>query len=483
VNRVSLTGGLAAMDLCSLYPWSVLLGLWSGSERREPLLAPATIFLLVLLGALSTQVLGRRARTSRAARTAIAALAVVAAVVAARIDQYPSSGVIDWFLPLATSVAAAIGHLTAPVLAFALALYLWWRGVRLGSQTASFTEVEGSFRWGIARLVLFGLVIAVTTRPSELPSVEARTTPAVVGFFFFSLLTLALGRLESLRTRTRTLSVNTQWFGVLVLIAAVVVLFALFVGQLVSFDLLLVATRPLFDLLGAVLLLLIYLIVIPVAYVIQWLVYLILSLVQADSSRQPPEAPQPTDIDNMLRRFFSEQVPPELLVALKTAGAAIVIGIAVLIVARSLSRWRPSGADADATNEERDSLWDAQHMQALLRAWLRRLLRRDGRPMSVESAPSSPTPADGTAATLSNVRQLYAQLLRLGETVGARRQAATTPLEHMPALSHTLEPEEPVSDLTAAYILARYAENEPTPAETAALGNALRTVRPKSASH
>ena len=482
MNRVSLTCGLAAMDLCSLYPWSVLLGLWSGSETREPLLAPSTIFLLVLLGALTTQVLGRRARTSQAARTAVAALALVAAVAAARIDQYPSSGVVDWFLPLATSLATAIGHLTAPVLAFALALYLWWRGVRLGSQTASFTEVEGAFRWGIARLVVFGLVIALSTRPSELPSVEARTTAPVVGFFFFSLLTLALGRLESLRTRTRTLSINTQWFGVLVLIAAVVVLFALFIGQLVSFDLLLVATRPLFDLLGGVLLLLIYLIVIPVAYVIEWLVYLVLSLVRADSSRQPPEAPQPTDIDNLLRRFFSEQVPPELLVALKVTGAVLLIGIAVLVVARSLSRWRPSGADADATNEERDSLWDAQRIRALLLAWLRRVLRRDRRSVSAAAASSSPTTNAVSAATLSSVRQLYAHLLRLGETAGARRAAATTPLEHMPALSRTLEPQQPVTELTAAYLTARYAETEPTLTETAALADALRQVHPKGAS-
>src|SRR4029077_8759041 len=95
-----------------------------------------------------------------------------------------------------------------------------------------------------------------------LPAAEAQPTRLVVGFFFFSLLTLALGRLESLRTRTRALSVNSQWLGALILVAGVVLLLALVVGQLLSFDLLIVATRPLFDLLGLVLMVLLYIIVI-----------------------------------------------------------------------------------------------------------------------------------------------------------------------------------------------------------------------------
>ena len=49
-----------------------------------------------------------------------------------------------------------------------------------------------------------------SSRPGCGPAVEAETTPYVVGFFFVSLLTLALGRLESLRTRTRSPTLNTQ---------------------------------------------------------------------------------------------------------------------------------------------------------------------------------------------------------------------------------------------------------------------------------
>src|SRR5947209_7520296 len=139
MNRAALTCGLAAMDVCSLYPWLVLVGLWTGTAAGVPLLSAGTGLVLLLTAAFPTP--------------------------------------------------------------------------------------------GIGRLVAFGLVMAVTSRPSALPAVEAETTPYIVGFFFVSLLTLALGRLESLRTRTRNLSINTQWFGVLVLIAGLVVLLALLLGQ------------------------------------------------------------------------------------------------------------------------------------------------------------------------------------------------------------------------------------------------------------
>src|SRR5205823_6592469 len=221
-----------------------------------------------------------------------------------------------------------------------LGLFLWWRGVRLGSQMPGFADVESVFRWGIGALVVFAVLMAISTRPAQLPILEVQTTPFVVGFFFTSLLTLALGRLESLRTRTRALALNSQWLGVLVLVAGLVVLVALIAGQLVSFDLLIVATRPLFDLLGQLVLLLVYAIVIPLAYVLEWLIYLVLSLIRVNPGQPPPQPPQPSDVDDLLQRLFSQVISPEVLVALKAVGAAGLLLVALVIVARAVRRWQ-----------------------------------------------------------------------------------------------------------------------------------------------
>jgi hypothetical protein len=295
------------------------------------------------------------------------------------------------------------------------------------------------------------------------------------------LLTLALGRLESLRTRTRALAVNSQWLGVLVVVAGLVVLAALLVGQLVSFDLLIVGTRPLFELLGGVLVLLLYALVIPLAYVVEWLVYLGLSLVQSNAGQQPPQPPQPSEVDDLLRRLFAQLVPIDLVMALKALGAALLVVCGLLIVARAVARWRPSSADAEATNEERDSVFDARRARKLWLEWLGRLLRRRATIPDRQARLTTQDLAGAVPAELLSVRDLYRHLLRLGDAVGVRRALATTPIEHLPLLQESLEPADHVADLTQAYVQARYAESEAQPGEVDALREAVQRIRPINA--
>lgn len=342
-------------------------------------------------------------------------------------------------------------------------------------------EVDGAFRWGIARLAAFALLMALTARPSLLPILEAQTSPYVVGFFFFSLLTLGLARLESLRTRTRRPSLNTQWLAILIVMAAAVVLVALLLGQVLAFDVLLIATRPVFDVLGVVLLLLAYAIVIPMAYVIQWLVYLVLALLPGNIDRPRPEPLQPTDLQNALEDFFHYQLTPEMIAALKAVGAGLVLIAVVYFVGRGLVRWRPTAADADATNEERDSVWHAGQLWEKLLAWLRRRLSRRDQAALVGSASTVGAQPDVALGEVSRVRALYAELLLKGGLVGARRAVGTTPLEHVPVLVDIFEPGDTVVQLTDAYQRVRYADLNVPNDEAETLTIQLQDLHPKGA--
>jgi hypothetical protein len=79
---------------------------------------------------------------------------------------------------------------------------------------------------------------------------------------------------------------------------------------------------------------------------------------------------------------------------------------------------------------------------------------------------------------LSTVREIYARLLREGEALGVRREASTTPLEHVAALAGALEPIDAITELTAAYVQVRYGETEPDAAETAELRRQFDALRP-----
>src|SRR3979411_3254380 len=155
MNRLSLNLGLAAMEVGGLLPWAVLLWLWTDSARPKQLLSPLSIAAIVLLGSLSTQALGRRAGGSRAMRLGIVGVGVLVSLLAVRLDQYPGSAGLDWISLLVKAVAVMLGQLSIPALAFGLGLFLWWRGVRLGIQTASYSDVESAFRWGLGMLVVF----------------------------------------------------------------------------------------------------------------------------------------------------------------------------------------------------------------------------------------------------------------------------------------------------------------------------------------
>jgi hypothetical protein len=327
-------------------------------------------------------------------------------------------------------------------------------------------------------LIAFALVTTLTTRSSLLPALEAQTTPFVVGFFFVSLLTLALGRLESLRTRTRELAINGQWFGVLVMVTGMTVLAALLTGQLLSFDVLLVATRPLFDALGWVLLILIYIVVIPLAYIVELLVFAVLALLRANAGQAPPQPPRTVDIDDAVQRLVALDIPPELELGLKAIGAAVLLAVGLVFIARAAARWRPSSLDADAALEERDSLWEPGRLRTLLMRWLLRLLGRARRRAVAGPADGSAGAVTEQTAGLGSIRELYRELLRVGEVAGARRAAATTPFEHAPALLQRLEPEDAVAALTAAYVTVRYAEQELPPSTEAALRGELDRVHP-----
>jgi hypothetical protein len=472
VNRSLLVTGLALIDVCWLYPWSLLVAIWIGGEV---LLSPLSMLVLLLAGAFLTLAVLETLGARRAGQFTLVALALLMSLLAVRLDHYAAAGMLDWLPNLGESVAIAMGHPTPPAIALALALLLWRRGVQIGSSSPTLPDVDSAFRWSIGALIGFALLLALAIRPSVQPALEARATPFVVGSFFVSLLTLALARLESLRTRTQAIGLNTQWLGVLIAVAGLLVLTALVVSQVLSFDLLVLATRPLFQLLGRVLILLLYAIVIPLAYVVELLAYWLLSLFSPDTENQPPEPPQASDIESLLRSL-SQMVPPEVLGMLKIVSAIAVLALTLLLVARTISRWRPRGTEIDEAREERESVWQAGQLRETLLAWLRRLLRRDR--AVAASAVAAASNAAAIPPAISSVREIYRNLLKLGEAAGSLRQPASTPYEHEPSLESELEPGAAIAELTEAYVQVRYAEAEPSAEELTALHTQLDAVRP-----
>jgi hypothetical protein len=474
MNRASLAVGMAVMEMCWLFAWSALFGQWLHTDR--PLLGPGSVAVVAIGGALATLGTVRVAGARRAGQWLLVGLGLVLVLAVVGVNHYASTPWPQWLGALWTAMATAIGQFTPPAAAVALGLFIWYRGVRIGSGAPTFGDVDEAFRWGIAALVGFAILTAVGVGGPARAQLQAVVAPFVVGYFFSSLLTLALARLESLRSHTRTLAINTQWLGVLIGVAGLLVLAALAVAQVVSFDLLVVATRPLFDLLGRIVILLIYALVIPLAWVIEWFVFLLLRLLRIDENAQPPEPPQPSDVDAFIQQLLAQLFPPEALAALKAVGVLIVLGVALLVIARTVARWRPRRLSEDVVEEERDTLLRGRSLRALLLAWLRGLFRRQQPVPSGVPVPPLSHHGSTDASLDAGVRALYRRVLQLGDEAGAPRAAATTPREHLPSLAGALEPPDDLVDLTAAYEQVRYAELEPLETEVDALQQRLERI-------
>jgi hypothetical protein len=82
--------------------------------------------------------------------------------------------------------------------------------------------------------------------------------------------------------------------------------------------------------------------------------------------------------------------------------------------------------------------------------------------------------------SLGSIREVYRELLQLGEANHAQRAPATTPLEHLPSLQNSLEPEDVIEHLTTAYIGARYAEQEASRQEVAAARQQLERLHTRT---
>jgi hypothetical protein len=466
VTRIALTLGLVLMDGCWLAAWAVLLGKFVEPGHGSALISAVGIVALELAAAWSTERFGQRALTSGRARVVLLACGVGAVLLVLSLEgRAPAQTLV--------AVVTLLNGLTAPALAFILGLGVWWRGVLLGRQASTSVEVESAFRWGIAMLVLFGLAQI----PAGGTEVRAATTVYVVGFFFISLITLALGRLESLTTRTRKIGINSQWLTVLIGVSAGIVMTALVLGQVISFDLLVLATRPLFDLLGRILLILAYIVVIPLAYLVELIIYALLSLLQPGVNRQRPEPLQPTDFDNFLQRLFGQGIPADVLMVLKAVVMLALLGVAIVILNRAFRRWRPMARAADVAEEERESVFVWTRLREVLLGWLRGLFQR--RRPAEANVTVVENVSFGESAAATSVREVYRDLLRRGEAVGVQRAAATTPLEHAAPLQVAFEPEETVEALTAAYVEARYAERDLPQSEVDDLARALGELRPR----
>jgi hypothetical protein len=451
-RREAIWFSLAAAEVCWVTP--VFLALNQVRNPHPPALLWLGILILMLGFFYFYRALEAANLRLHVRQGLLAAALILGAGLILRFHVYAGVGLrgSDWFLlPFRHLVDVAVVMPSSWVTIFLL-VYLWARAIHLANRSPLANSVAFSFRSGVVILIV----------SSFLAKIFAGLDVAgfVAPYFFFSLLAVALARIEevSLQPTSSQVPFSSFWIGSMV--GAVTVLVILGMSVAVFFyagglDQVLRWLYPLLFVLqvmvaglGALLLML-----------LEW----ILSQFSVDLSSwarglqelfarlgQALALPLPTPPPG------SETQTRPLILGILQAAVTIGIPLAAILIVLFLT-WRRlrRGRFKGGGNEEWESLLSGKAVANGLQAMV-----RDGFDRLAELAGSLSHFGLGARflAALS-IRRIYANLVRLATEVGYPRAKAQTPHEYLQTLYQALPGSEVDVDLiTAAYVNAHYGQ-------------------------
>lgn len=462
LSDILLPGAVAAMEVAWLYPLLIVVGGWPFLALTRPILSFWSMLLLTGSATFATRAALRSHWPLAHVRLSVLILALLLILGTVWIE-YGRPLPTDTTLPeLLTGLQAAPG----PLLALFTGVYLFWRGIGWGRSRLYSEDVRAAFVLGLAGFSLLLFFALLSHADAALQLTAATAAASIAAFFALGLSALSLASLEVIRQaaeRQEAPALNRQWLGFLTLIVGLIVLGALLLAGLFSFDILRFLSRPL-NLLADVLLILVYILLLPVGLLAAVTVYALRFLVALLRGDRPPQWPEPIALDALREPLPEAQthgLPPDVIIGLKWSLLVLVFLLAVIILMRALFRyWRIQGEGIEEVHESVFA-WD-EFLNGLLGPF-RRLLARFRRPKVAGSAASpAAQPVAEEAATVLTIRELYREFLRWAAAHGMRRPSPATPYEFERQLRRLDLPEPDLRFLTEAYVRARYGNDPPS---------------------
>jgi hypothetical protein len=332
----------------------------------------------------------------------------------------------------------------------AAVLFIWWRGLALGRRAYTFETVALAFRSGLLLLAAGALLLSFVTRQQAMAF--------ILPFFFFSLLAVALARLEDVgRIKGEVGRIfDLSWLGILVVVAALTVGLA---GALLTWlarpeglEMMRSLWAPIGNLLIEALLVVLAILLAPFEPILSWL-----SNLMAQAWLSLLETPLLGGLDALQPAMTEEVGSPQLdqLIAIVLRLLRLLCGaglLALLLFAglHALQRERQRQRELEETHEDLDvSLGDA-----LAGLWRRARDRLRGAAQLWSQFGMS-----GDLLAAISVRNIYANTSRLARQRGYPRHQARTPYEYLADLRAAFpQARSEVEAITDAYVAVHYGE-------------------------
>lgn len=444
---------LIAAEMCWFTPWSLLI--IQQPEALAPYSTAITLSILVLAVSYFSRILDGLRLDLLYQRVILIVAVVITTPLIIHSLLYPSYGWFDWGWWERAGRSLLSFHMLPPEVGIsAIVLFLWWRGISIGQRSLTFQGVAFSFRLGVLLLVF-----SVPLWSYRALSISALhdSTMFILPFFFFSLLAVALARVEEVNQAREGVGApfNLAWLAILLGSIAAVLVTAWLISRIYSvegfaqiFRWLRPVLNPLLKVVECVLTLLFKLLSPFLQWFFEVLQRIFEGLAQNIEGLRSAEAPS-------LEEFQSAEPtrPSRLLVnalryiCLGLTGAGILAALAFGL-RRQLNKKRRG-------EEIRESLWASEVltegvMSSLRGGWDRLkdmagLVGRFGPGLRFYAAVTT--------------RKIYANMARLAERQGFPRQPSQTPYEYLPALGLAFpDCQVEAAAITEAYVNVHYGE-------------------------
>ncbi|MBC8249557.1 MAG: DUF4129 domain-containing protein, partial [Anaerolineales bacterium] len=439
---------LAAAEMCWFTPWALVIT--HRAEVAAPYGTALTLGILVLAVMYFSRIMDRLQLDLLYQRVILVIAVVITSALIMHFLLYPSYSLLDLdWLGKAGGSLLYFYSLPPEAGVAAIVLFLWWRGISIGQRNLTFQGVAFSFRLGILVLIFSTLLLSI--------SVAYDSTVFILPFFFFSLMAVALARVEEVNQAKGGVGApfNFTWLAILLGSIVVVLVTAWLISRVYSIEgfsqvlrWLQPVVNPLLRVVEYVFILLIRLL----EPLLRWFFRIFQGIVEnlpQNIEGLENFGPLPTpDIPSA-----EPTQPPRWLidvsryVCLSLTGAGILAALA-LTLRRRLERQRRG-------DEIRESLWSSAAfadgmLNSLRDGWdrlkdLAGLVGRFGPGMRLYAAVS--------------IRKIYANMARLAERQGFPRQPAQTPYEYLPALGLAFpDCQTEAAAITEAYVKVHYGE-------------------------
>jgi hypothetical protein len=439
MTQVKKTDWLATV----FYPLSVILmeafwvspflnwaGTWGLFRESRPVLNLLSVIILLTASLVITRLAPRLKMPMWGTQTVIIGSGVLALFLVIAVEYTDGYTFLSgaWFSHVG-QVFSSLKNPSTMVAALPVIIYLWWRGIMLGASTNLFKDIYRSFILGMAALIILIVIWQSGAMASASASPGAGLGLNVIAFFFFGLLSIAICHLYVMRStmpkEDAALTSVWRWMPLMLGIIGGMVVVGFLIASIFSPSMMENLGHGL-KVVGSALSQLLQWILTPIFYLVQgaiwvfrWLIMLLKNDAPADTQNMTPGSNDPGFGD-----ITGATLPPWVEVMFKWIAVAVVLGLIIFFLARTISRYRAKKAQ-EQVDEVNESLFSWKGLKDDLKELL------DGIGNRFKRKPGAPASAfDPDAKGRLDIRDIFRHLQWEGHKSGITRYRHETAAEY-----------------------------------------------------